>query len=107
MPHYATLSDIPSIYDDKVVGYAAKEVNFNFQYSSFYYYIAVFASNFVVIGLSTPLFITISEATNESSGKRKPKLYYHFWSAVLLIIGGLWGYEVIYHIHCSTKYFIM
>ena len=113
MPHYATLSNIPSIYDNKVIGYAVKGVNFrsltgiDSSFTLHYMYVAIFASNFVVIGLSTPLFVTISEAINKSSGKRKPKLYYHFWSAVLLIIGGLWGYEVICHIKKSYLYAIL
>ena len=113
MPHYAALSDKPSIYDAKVIGYAVKGDDFQSgiasSFSVYYLYVALFASNFVVIGLSTPLYVTISEAISygESSGNRKPKLYYHFWSAILLIIGGLWGYEVIYHIICfkSTGYF--
>ena len=108
MPHYATLSDIPSIYDNKVTGYAVEGTAFHSgtdaSFSIPYVYFALVATNFVVVGLSTPLFGTISEAISGSSG-RKPKLYYHFWSTILLIFGGVWGYEIIYPIKLTNNFY--
>ena len=100
MPHYATLSDTPSIYDDKVTGYAVEGTEFVLALGgSSFITIIVLASTLTVLGLSTPLFVTISESIEIMTDcKVKPKLYYHFWSSVVLIIFGIWGYGVIYHI---------
>ena len=103
MPHYATLSDIPSLYDSKVTGYAVEGKDFQLG-NLVIIYAAILGSSYIVMALSTPLFAIISEAINDSSGKgRKPKLYYHFWAAILLIVGGLWGYEIIYHFHLTNN----
>lgn len=94
MPNYATLSDTPSIFDDKAMGYAG--FYFHHQiYLGAAYGILVVASLLISIGLSTPLFVTIVESI-ETTEKGKPKLYYHFWSSALLIFLGIWGYEVLY-----------
>ena len=102
MPSYAKFSDVPSIYYDLITGYAigAKQF-FDYYYyrQSFVVYSVIFAivSMFIVLGLSTPLYVTISESI-KTTDKGKPKLYYHFWSSVLLIVIGVWIYSIIYHL---------
>ena len=95
MPHYATLSDKPSIYDDKVIGYALEydREDISLSQNSEYFIIYSLASYIALLGImGTPLvFDTISQSI-EATDKGKPKLYYHFWSTIVLIIGGLWGY---------------
>ena len=103
MPNYATLSDIPSIYNDLITGYAIDAKRFYYYYyyrQSFVVYSVIFAfvSISIVLGLSTPLFVTIVDSIETTKGKGKPKLYYHFWSSVLLIIIGIWGYGILYNI---------
>ena len=107
MPKYATHSDVPSIYDKTITGYAVDaelSVSF-FYYQPFIVYSTVFGavSLFLILGLSTPLFVTIVESI-ETTEKGKPKLYYHFWSSVLLIIVGVWGYEMILNYNRSISY---
>lgn len=100
MPYYATLSTTPSIYDDKITGYAKEDTHHiqiaKFDNSFIIVALILIASNFIVLGLSTHLFVTISESI-EATDNGKPKFYYHFWSTMLLITGGIWGYEVCYH----------
>ena len=100
MPNYAALSNFPSIFDDKIMGYAVEaELFFDEHQPVFIAYTVIFAivSLFIILGLSTPLFVTIVESI-ETTDKGKPKLYYHFWSSIALITVGIWGYEVIYHV---------
>ena len=78
MPHYATLSNIPSTHDNKIqTGHAVKEVVHieiaKFNISFIIFAIMLMASNFIVLGLSTPLFVAISESI-ETTDKGKPKL---------------------------------
>ena len=104
MPHYATLSNTPSIYDDKVIGYAVEGTDIYTidSYLTIYMTVMVIFEIFI-LGLSTSLFVTISKSI-ETTDKGKSKLYYHFWSAAVLIVVGLWVYEVIYHVHNIKSY---
>ena len=94
MPNYATLSEIPTIFDDKIMGYAVEAgcCGYSWSFMSCFTVALIFS----VLGISTPFFVTITESV-ETTQKGKPKLYYHFWSSVVLIVVGIWGYEVFYN----------
>ena len=101
VPNYATLSDIPSIFDDKIMGHADFYFHHNYNQDnsvSLYVIFFIIVSLSIVVGLSTPLFVTIVDSI-EMTNKGKPKLYYHFWSSVLLTAVGIWGVEVIYNVN--------
>ena len=100
MPNYAHLSNTPPIFDDNVIGYAkgsellyktVDDITVNYLPVSFS------LSAIIVLGLSTTLLATIIKSI-ETTSKGKPKLYYHFWSTVALIIGGVWGRHEVWHI---------
>lgn len=112
MPNRATLSDTPSVYNDLITGYAVDANDFyNYFYhrQSFVVYSVIFGlvSLSIVLGLSTPLFVTIVDSIETTEGKGKPKLYYHFWSSVLLIIIGIWGYGILYNILNDIVYTVI
>ena len=79
MPKYAIHSEISSIFDKKIAGYAAYYNYYRYDPTFIIYLIYLVVSGlvslFLILGLSTPLFVTIVESI-ETTENGKPKLYY-------------------------------
>ena len=91
MPNYAIVSSAPSLnYEDVITGYAVEYVGYSDLIGGLYTVlpcVICYTSSVIIFGINHPLFVSIHDAIQIE--KEKPKLYYHFWSAVFLSFGWL------------------